>query len=64
MKRIFVTGGGGYVGSSLIPRLLSENYFVTVIDLFIYGEDVLKPHKNLRVIKGDIKRSKSFEKSN
>ena len=55
MKRIFVTGGGGYVGSSLIPRLLSENYFVTVIDLFIYGEDVLKPHNNLRVIKGDIR---------
>ena len=55
MKRIFVTGGGGYVGSSLIPRLLSENYFVTVIDFFIYGEDVLKPHKNLRVIKGDIR---------
>ncbi len=55
MKRIFVTGGGGYVGASLIPRLLSENYYVTVIDLFIYGQDVIKPHKNLRIIKGDIR---------
>ena len=51
MKRIFVTGGGGYVGSSLIPRLLLENFKVTVLDLFIYGEEVLKKHKNLRLIK-------------
>ena len=55
MKRIFVTGGGGYVGSSLIPRLLLENFKVTVLDLFIYGEEVLKKHKNLRLIKGDIR---------
>ena len=37
MKNIFVTGGGGYVGSSLIPKLLEKNYSVTVLDLFIYG---------------------------
>lgn len=55
MKKIFITGGGGYVGSSLIPRLLDQNYEVTVYDLFIYGQEVLKPHKNLRVIKGDIR---------
>ena len=46
MKNIFVTGGGGYVGSSLIPKLLEKNYNVTVLDLFIYSQDVLKPHKN------------------
>ena len=55
MKRIFVTGGGGYVGSSLIPRLLNDNFKVIVLDLFIYGEEVLKPHKNLTIIKGDIR---------
>lgn len=55
MRKIFITGGGGYVGSSLVPRLLNQNYEVTVIDLFIYGEDVLKPHKNLKIIKGDIR---------
>ena len=55
MKNIFVTGGGGYVGSSLIPKLLEKNYSVTVLDLFIYGQDVLKPHKNLKCITGDIR---------
>ncbi len=55
MKNIFVTGGGGYVGSSLIPKLLGKNYNVTVLDLFIYGQDVLKPHKNLKCITGDIR---------
>ena len=55
MKNIFVTGGGGYVGSSLIPKLLVKNYNVTVLDLFIYSKDVLKPHKNLKCITGDIR---------
>ena len=48
MKKIFVTGGGGYVGAVLIPKLLDENYEVTVLDLFIYGENVLQTHKNLK----------------
>ena len=55
MKKIFVTGGGGYVGAVLIPKLLDENYEVTVLDLFIYGENVLQSHKNLKKIKGDIR---------
>ena len=55
MKKIFVTGGGGYVGAVLIPKLLNENYEVTVLDLFIYGENVLQTHKNLKKIKGDIR---------
>ena len=41
-KNIFITGGGGYVGSLLVPELLKKGYNVTVLDLFIYGEDVLE----------------------
>ena len=50
MKNIFVTGGAGYVGSSLIPLLLKKGYGVTVFDLMIYGEKVLSKHENLKII--------------
>ena len=36
IKNVLVTGGGGYVGSVLVPKLLKANYRVKVIDLFIY----------------------------
>jgi nucleoside-diphosphate-sugar epimerase len=52
---IFVTGGGGYVGSSLVPKLLEEGHKVTVYDLMIYGDNVLNSHQNLKVVKGDLR---------
>ena len=54
-KKIFITGGAGYVGAVLTPYLISKGHQVTVFDLMIYGEDVLKKHQNLKVIKGDIR---------
>ena len=48
MKNIFVKGGAGYVGSSLVPLLLKKGYGVTVFDLMIYGEkDELVPIEHL-----------------
>jgi nucleoside-diphosphate-sugar epimerase len=41
-KNIFVTGGAGYVGAVLVPKLLKEGYHVTVLDLMLYGDDVLE----------------------
>ncbi len=58
MHKVFITGGAGYVGAVLVPRLLSEGYQVTVLDLMIYGRDVLANHKNLKVIEGDIRDRK------
>lgn len=54
-ENIFITGGAGYVGAALVPRLLNEGCRVTVLDLMIYGDSVLAPHPCLRVIKGDIR---------
>tara|TARA_Y100000590_G_scaffold361541_1_gene418265 strand:+ start:232 stop:1212 length:981 start_codon:yes stop_codon:yes gene_type:complete len=62
MRRILITGGGGYVGAMLVRKLLDENYFVSVLDFFIYGEDVMPSNKNLKIIKGDI-RNQSLLKS-
>ena len=54
-SKIYITGGAGYVGAVLVPRLLAEGRAVTVLDLMIYGEDVIKPHPGLTMIKGDIR---------
>jgi nucleoside-diphosphate-sugar epimerase len=59
---IFITGGAGYVGSKLVPKLLNLGNKVTVFDLMIYGDDVLEDHKNLIKIKGDIRDTKLLEK--
>jgi nucleoside-diphosphate-sugar epimerase len=61
-KRIFITGGAGYVGSSLVPKLLEKGYEVTVYDLYIYGES-LDPHSNLNQIKGDVRDREFLIKS-
>lgn len=58
IKNVLVTGGGGYVGSVLIPKLLKHGCRVKVLDLFIYGEDVLdavRNHPQLSLIKADIR---------
>ena len=62
-KNIFITGGAGYVGSALVPKLLTEGYKVTVFDLMIYGQNVIKPHKNLKIIKGDIRDQNLIKKN-
>ena len=55
LKKIFITGGAGYVGAQLVPFLLNKGLKITVFDLMIYGEKVLPEHPNLRIIKGDIR---------
>ena len=59
MKKIFIPGGAGYVGTVLTETLLKLNYKVTVYDLFIYG-DHIKDHQNLEKIKGDIRDLKKI----
>jgi nucleoside-diphosphate-sugar epimerase len=64
-RTVLVTGGGGYVGAVLVPKLLYKGYKVKVVDLYIYGEDVLnkvKDNPNLVEVKGDIRDKSLLEK--
>lgn len=63
MKKIFITGGGGYVGSALTDYLIEKGYYVTAFDLFIYGKDVFNSTKNLNIIEGDIRNIDLVKKS-
>ncbi len=61
-NKIFITGGAGYVGAVLTPYLLNKGYEVTVLDLMIYGENVLQKNPNLKMIKGDIRNIEILKK--
>jgi nucleoside-diphosphate-sugar epimerase len=54
LKNVLVTGGAGYVGHVLTPRLLAEGYNVTVYDQLFFGCR-LPNNPNLRVVQGDIR---------
>ena len=63
MKKIFITGGGGYVGCALADYLSSIGFDVTVYDIFIYGKNVFKNLNNLNLIEGDIRNQDLLNKS-
>ena len=66
MSNVLVTGGAGYVGSILVPKLLAQGHQVKVLDLFMYGENTLdevKGNPNLQLIKGDIRDRALLDKA-
>ncbi len=57
-RSVLVTGGAGYVGSALVPKLLAAGHKVTVLDLYLYGENVfdeIADDPGLRQVKGDLR---------
>jgi nucleoside-diphosphate-sugar epimerase len=54
-RRVFVTGGAGYVGAVLVPRLLAAGHSVTVLDLFVFGDHLPPAGPRLVKIAGDIR---------
>lgn len=55
---ILVTGGAGYLGSTLVPHLLQAGHRVTVLDNFLFRQSSLNHvchDPNFQVVKGDIR---------
>lgn len=65
MSNILVTGGAGYIGSTLVPDLLSKKHKVTVIDNFMYDQTSLATSirdKNFEIILGDVRDESLMKK--
>lgn len=58
IETVMVTGGAGYVGAVLVPKLLQKGYRVRNLDLFMfqdYDSEAAKAADTLKLIKGDIR---------
>jgi len=65
LSNILVTGGAGYIGSTLVPDLLSKKHKVTVIDNFMYDQTSLATSirdKNFEIIFGDVRDESLMKK--
>ena len=58
MSRILVTGGAGYIGSTLVPALLDRGHKVTVVDSFMFDQTGLAGvcyHRCFNLVRGDVR---------
>jgi nucleoside-diphosphate-sugar epimerase len=57
--KILITGGAGYIGGTLVPKLLECGHEVTVVDNFMYGQSTALAawcyHHRLDIIRGDVR---------
>ncbi|MBF0121975.1 MAG: NAD(P)-dependent oxidoreductase [Candidatus Omnitrophica bacterium] len=63
--KILITGGAGYLGSVMVPRLLAEGHEVVVLDNFMYGQAPLLEvchHSKFTIVRGDARDKKLVEK--
>jgi nucleoside-diphosphate-sugar epimerase len=60
--KIMVTGGAGYVGHVLVPRLLDDGFDVAVYDTFWFG-DVLPKTDRLTRVRADIRDRSALERA-
>jgi len=67
MGRVLVTGGAGFIGSNLVPRLLEKGYSVVVLDNLCSGKlenlDGVKDNPAFRFIRGDIRDPVALSKA-
>lgn len=56
--QVLVTGGAGYLGSTMVPELLAAGHKVTVLDNFMYEQNSLAHvchHPGFDVVRGDVR---------
>ncbi len=62
-EKILVTGGCGFIGANLVPKLLGKGYKVVVLDNLSKGSfDYIKKH-NIDFIEGDIRNKSDIKKA-
>ena len=62
--KILVTGGAGYLGSTMVPDLLAEGHNVTVLDNFMFKQSSLNHccyHPEFSIVKGDIREESTIK---
>jgi nucleoside-diphosphate-sugar epimerase len=61
MKRVLVTGGAGYIGASVVEKLLEVGHHPVVFDAFYWGQEVLDDVKDrITIIEGDIRNGRDL----
>ena len=61
INNVLVTGGGGYVGSLLVPALLEAGYAVKAVDTFWYGREFFAGHPRLELVELDIRETERVQ---
>ncbi|MGB8543290.1 MAG: NAD-dependent epimerase/dehydratase family protein, partial [Candidatus Acidiferrales bacterium] len=58
VRQVLVLGGGGYLGSVVVARLLERGFRVRVLDSFLFGEgslDDVRNHGGCELVRGDVR---------
>ena len=66
MSKILITGGAGYIGSVLTPKLLELGHDVTVLDNFLYKQTSLLDccrYERFHIINGDCRNEETLKKA-